>query len=138
MTQRVDDLVGRLPRALAARAAHARADLSAVAPRLRSELLSDRVSRAREQLASLWRLAELAHPDRPLKRGFARVTDRAGKTLTHAAEAIAAGELKLHFGDGTIDATTGGGSANPPSRVERPKRASYVAPQRGLFDEPED
>ena len=23
-------------------------------------------------------------------------------------------------------------------RVERPKRASYVAPQRGLFDEPED
>ena len=78
-TQRVDDLAGRLPRALAARAAHARADLSAVAPRLRSELLSDRVSRAKDQLASLWRLAELAHPDRPLKRGFARITDRAGR-----------------------------------------------------------
>jgi len=137
VTQRVDDLVGRLPRALAARAAHARADLSAVAPRLRSELLSDRVSRARDQLASLWRLAELAHPDRPLKRGFARVTDRAGKTLTHAADAIAARELKLHFGDGTIDATAGAG-ASQPARVERPRRAPYVAPQRGLFDEPEE
>ena len=136
-TQKVDDLAGRLPRALAARAAHARADLSAVAPRLRSELLSDRVSRAREQLTSLWRLAELAHPDRPLKRGFARITDRAGKTLIHAAEAVAARELTLHFGDGAVEATTGA-SPTPPPRVERPRKSSYVAPQRGLFDEPEE
>ena len=138
-TQRVDDLGGRLPRALASRAAHARADLSGVAPRLRSELLTDRVARAQDRLASLWRLAELAHPDRPLKRGFARVTDRAGKTLTHAADATAARELTLHFGDGAVDAVTGGPAPRPaPSRVERPKRAPYVASQRGLFDEPED
>ena len=137
MAQRVDDLVGRLPRALSSRAAHARADLSGVAPRLRRELLTDRISRSQDRLASLWRLAELAHPDRPLKRGFARVTDRLGKTLTHAAEAIAARELTLHFGDGSVDATTGG-TAPAPTRVERPKRAPYVAPQRGLFDEPED
>ena len=110
MTQRVDDLVERLPRALAARAAHARADLSAVAPRLRSELLTGPYrARAQDRLASLWRLAELAHPDRPLKRGFARVTDRAGKTLTHAAEATAARDLTLHFGDGKVDATVGDG-----------------------------
>jgi len=135
--QRVDDLVSRMPRALAARAAHARADLSAVAPRLRSELLTDRIHRAEDQLASLWRLAELAHPDRPLKRGFARVTDRAGKTLTHAAEAIAARELTLHFGDGNVDATTGG-EPKRPARVERTPTRPYVAPQRGLFDEPEE
>jgi exodeoxyribonuclease VII large subunit len=136
-TQRVDDLVARMPRALAARAAHARADLSAAAPRLRGELLTDRIARAHDRLGSLWRLAELGHPDRPLKRGFARVTDRAGKTLTHAAEANAARDLTLHFGDGTVDATVGPAST-PPQRVERPKRAPYVAPQRGLFDEPED
>jgi len=136
-TQRVDELVARMPRALAARAAHARADLSAVAPRLRGELLTERIARAHDRLESLWRLAELAHPDRPLKRGFARVTDRGGKTLTHAAEADAARELRLHFDDGTVDATVGSG-ASPPQRVERPKRASYVAPQRGLFDEPEE
>jgi exodeoxyribonuclease VII large subunit len=140
VTQRIDDLVGRLPRALGARAAHARADLSAVAPRLRGELLSDRVARAQDRLSSLWRLAELAHPERPLKRGFARVTDREGKTLTHAAEAEAARELKLHFGDGTVDATTRSPATPAPRspRVERPRRASYVAPQRGLFDEPEE
>lgn len=137
MAQRVDDLVARLPRALAARAAHARADLSAVAPRLRSELLTDRVARAQDRLASLWRLAELAHPDRPLKRGFARVTDRSGKTLTHAAEATSARDLTLHFGDGNVDVTTSR-DTSPPARVERVKRAPYVAPQRGLFDEAED
>jgi exodeoxyribonuclease VII large subunit len=137
MSQRMDELVARLPRALASRAAHARADLSAVAPRLRAELLSDRIDRAQDRLASLWRLAELAHPDRPLNRGFARVTDRRGRTLTHAADAIAAKTLTLHFGDGTVDATT---EAEPKSRarVERTPKQSYVAPQRGLFDEPEE
>jgi exodeoxyribonuclease VII large subunit len=136
-TQRVDDLVARMPRALAARAAHARADLSAVAPRLRTELLTDRIHRAQDRLASLWRLAELAHPDRPLRRGFARVTDRAGRTLTHAADAIAAKALTLHFGDGTVDATTEAEPKRSP-RVERNASRPYVAPQRGLFDEPEE
>ena len=135
--QRVDELAARMPRGLAARAAHARADLSGVAPRLRPELLSDRIDRASDRLASLWRLAELAHPDRPLKRGFARVTDRMGKTLTQAAEALAAKALTLHFGDGTVDATT---EPEPkrPARVERGGGRPYVAPQRGLFDEPEE
>jgi exodeoxyribonuclease VII large subunit len=140
-TQRVDDLVARMPRALAARTAHSRADLSAAAPRLRAELLTDRIRRARDGLASLWRLAELAHPDRPLKRGFARVTDRAGRTLTHAAEAAAAKALTLHFGDGTVDATTGAGTGTEPkapARVESSRRRPYVAGQRGLFDEPEE
>ena len=136
-TQRVDDLVARMPRALAARAAHARADLSAVAPRLRTEILTDRIHRAEDRLASLWRLAELAHPERPLKRGFARVTDRAGKTLTHAGEALAAKALTLHFGDGTVEATTEAEPKRLP-RVERTSSRPYVAPQRGLFDEPED
>jgi exodeoxyribonuclease VII large subunit len=135
--QKVDDLVARMPRALAARAAHARADLSAVAPRLRTELLTERIARAEDRLASLWRLAELAHPDRPLKRGFARVTDRAGKTLTHAADAVAAKMLTLHFGDGTVEASTETDSTRT-QRVERTPRRPYVAPQRGLFDEAEE
>jgi exodeoxyribonuclease VII large subunit len=137
ITQRVDDLVSRMPRALAARAAHARADLSAVAPRLRTELLTDRIHRAEDRLASLWRLAELAHPDRPLKRGFARVTDRAGKTLTHAADVIAARAITLHLDDGTVDATTQAEPKRPP-RVERSASRPYVPPQRGLFDEAEE
>jgi exodeoxyribonuclease VII large subunit len=79
----------------------------------------------------LWRLAELAHPDRPLQRGFVRVTDRAGKTIARAADAIAARLLTLQFGDGAVDATAGGS----PAPVERKRRRSYVAGQPGLFDE---
>jgi exodeoxyribonuclease VII large subunit len=137
--QRTDELGERLPRALAARAGHARADLNAVAPRFRPELLKDRIERAKERLAALWKMAELVHPDRPLSKGFARVTSRAGKTLTRAADAIAERLLTLHFGDGQVEATTGEAiSPGAPKRVERGRSRFYVPPQPGLFDEPEE
>ena len=137
--QRLDDIGERLPRALGARAAHARADLSAVAPRLRHELVGQRLDLAAERLASLWRLAGLAHPERPLQRGFVRVTDRAGRTLIHAADARTAGYLNLRFADGSVEATVEGSvarlerSAPKSYRPQRPKPGS--APQPGLFDE---
>ena len=138
-TQRTDELGERLPRALAARAGHARADLNAVAPRLRAELVRDCIVRAGEQLGSLWRLAELAHPERPLKRGFARVTDRAGKTLSRAADAIAERLLTLHFADGQVAAVAGDEApTEAPKRVERAGRRAYLPPQPGLFDEPRE
>jgi exodeoxyribonuclease VII large subunit len=136
IVQRVDDLGERLPRSLAARAGNARADLNLVSGRLRRELVDQRIARMSEQLGALWRLAELAHPDKPLKRGFARVTDRSGQTLTHASGARAARELRLHFSDGAVDATVDGEGA--PRRVERAARRSYIAPQPGLFDEAEE
>jgi exodeoxyribonuclease VII large subunit len=128
--QRLDEIGDRLPRALASRAGNARADLNAVAPRLRPELLIDRIARSADKLASLWKMAELVHPDRPLSRGFVRVTDRAGTTIAKAANAIAAKLLLLHFGDGTVEAATG----SAPAPVERKRRSSYVARQPGLFD----
>jgi len=137
--QRTDELGERLPRALAARAGHARADLNAVAPRLRYEMLVDRIARAGDQLASLWRLAELAHPERPLKRGFARVTSRAGKTLSRAADALAERLLTLHFADGEVAAVAGENApASASKRVERSRARSYLPPQPGLFDEPKE
>jgi exodeoxyribonuclease VII large subunit len=137
--QRLDDISERLPRALGARAAHARADLSAVAPRLRQELVGQRLDLAAERLASLWRLASLAHPERPLQRGFVRVTDRDGRTLIHAADARTAGFLNLRFADGSVEATVEGSVA----RLERSAPRSYrphrpkpgPATQPGLFDE---
>ncbi|HET7709513.1 MAG TPA: exodeoxyribonuclease VII large subunit [Sphingomicrobium sp.] len=138
LAQRVDDIADRLPRALASRASHARGDLNAVAPRLRPELLRDRIDRAGERLHALWRLAELAHPDRPLQRGFARVTSRSGKTIVRAADAAAERRLTLHFGDGGLPVVADQG--RPPASVEaapveRRSRLPYVAPQPGLFDE---
>jgi exodeoxyribonuclease VII large subunit len=137
MVQSVDELGERLPRSLAARAGSARADMNLVAGRLRSELIGQRIGRLSEQLAALWRLGQLAHPEKPLERGFARVTDRSGKTLIHAADARAARELSLRFADGTIDSTVDGGPPRQP-RVERPAKRSYLPPQPGLFDQGEE
>ena len=134
--ERFDEVGSRLPRSLAARASHARGDLNLVAGRLRRELLDAKVSRLTEQLAGLWRLAELGHPDKPLSRGFARVTSRDGRTLIHARDAREAARLTLHFGDGNVDATVDGAAA--PKPVEPKRRKPYIPPQPGLFDGQED
>jgi len=136
IVQRLDEVGERLPRSLAARAGAARADLNLVAGRLRPELIDQRISRLTEQLGGLWRLAELAHPDKPLSRGFARVTSRDGKTLTHARAAREAQRLRLHFGDGAVDASIDGTPA--PSPVEPRRRKPYMPPQPGLFDPAEE
>jgi exodeoxyribonuclease VII large subunit len=136
---KLSEVAARLPRALGARAAHARADLGEVAPRLRAGLVVQRIERGREQLQSLWRLAGLAHPERPLQRGFVRVTDRKGNTILHARDARAALALSLRFADGSVEATVDGTSA----RLERASPKSYRpakpgathSPQPGLFDE---
>ena len=134
MAQRLDEVGERLPRSLAARAGTARGDLNLISGRLRTDLIDQRIARLTEQLAGLWRLAELAHPDKPLSRGFARVTSRDGKTLTHAAEARAVQRLTLHFGDGAVDASVDGAAAP----VEPKRRKPYIASQPGLFDPAED
>ena len=137
LSQRLDDAGERLPRALTQRTAHARADLAAVAPRLQGRLLTERVERGRERLASLWRLADLAHPERPLQRGFVRVTDRSGKTLVHAAAARAAIAIDLHFADGRVAAQVGDGAAprpfRPAKRGERRAGGPYLPGQADLF-----
>ncbi len=120
--QRLDDLADRLPRALRAELGHARAALERSSGALRPGLLRAAHLRARERLDALWRVAELAHPNRPLKRGYARVEDRDGKTLVSAAAALQAERLRLIFGDGDVEARVGG------APIERPRRAAYVKP----------
>jgi exodeoxyribonuclease VII large subunit len=135
--ERFGEVSGRLPRSLGARAGAARADLNLVAGRLRRELLDQRVVRLTEKLAALWSMAQLSHPDRPLSRGFARVTSRKGQTLIHARAAREARLLTLRFSDGAVDASVeDAGNASRP--VERKPRKAYIAPQPGLFDAPEE
>jgi exodeoxyribonuclease VII large subunit len=136
VVQRVDELGERLPRSLAARAGHARADLNLVAGRLRRDLIDQRIARLSERLSAAWKMAELAHPERPLSKGYVRVTSRDGQTLTHAADARAAQRLTLHFGDGAVDASVDGASA--PQPVEPKRRKPYIPSQPGLFDPAED
>jgi exodeoxyribonuclease VII large subunit len=154
--QRLDELGERLPRALDARAAKGRAALAESGSRLQPALLHRKVAQGRQrlvdlrpaspqrridvaakQLADLWRLAALAHPDRPLSKGYVRVTDRRGKTLVHASDARAARAIDLHFADGRVAATVGDALAVAPRaarKVESKSPSPYPPPQRTLFD----
>ena len=143
--QRLDDLGDRLPRALRSEVAHARSDFNKASGGLRAPLLDGLVRTARERLDrarlpveamarhmaerksgldALWRLAELAHPDKPLERGFARVVSAVGTTLTSADAARRESRLRLIFADGGVDATPDGVKRGG---VERPKRRGYPA-----------
>ncbi|HST37419.1 MAG TPA: exodeoxyribonuclease VII large subunit [Allosphingosinicella sp.] len=125
--QRLDELAERLPRALRGRLDRGRAALGQVSGALRPNLLRAVHGRGRDRLDALWRMAQLAHPDRPLKHGYARVSDREGNTLISAAAAREARLLSLHFGDGTVEAAVGD------APVERPRKAAYP---KGKPDQP--
>ena len=82
---------------------------------------------AKQRLDALWRLAQQVSPDGPLKRGYARVSGPDGSLIANRAAAIKAGDLDLHFQDGTVGATvTDAAPAKPkpapasPSRVKKP------------------
>ncbi|UUR07451.1 exodeoxyribonuclease VII large subunit [Sphingomonas glaciei] len=134
--QRLDEVGERLPRGLGARAHKAEALMNLTSSRLRPELLSQRLARAGDRLGAAAKMLPLVHPDRPLGRGFVRVTAAAdGRTLTHAADARAAGRLLLRFGDGELPVSTDDGAPVPaPAKVERSPRRAYVPPHPNLFD----
>jgi exodeoxyribonuclease VII large subunit len=116
--QRLDELAERLPRALGGRLDRARGELGHTAGALRPNLLTAAHRRGRERLESLWRVAQLAHPNRPLERGYARIESRAGQVLVSAASAREARLLRLVFADGPVDAAVGEG-------LEPKRRATY-------------
>jgi exodeoxyribonuclease VII large subunit len=90
-------------RGLAKRSELAAVHLTALSRSTQRARGSDRAARQRElqRLA----LALAAHdPDRTLARGYALVEDHAGQALGSAAAARAAGEVRLRFHDGALDA----------------------------------
>jgi exodeoxyribonuclease VII large subunit len=142
--QRFDIASGRLSAGLARNAAlHERA-LVAVASRLTPLLLqrpqavqrerlarlaerlepcmARRLERLDERLAALSKLYVSVDPDRPLQRGFARVT-RADGSIAHAGAALVSGEeVSIKFGDAVsrqavIDAAGSAGAAPKPPRA---------------------
>jgi exodeoxyribonuclease VII large subunit len=157
--QRFDIVSGRLGAGLARNAAAHERDLVAVASRLSPLLLQRpqavqkqrldgvavrlapaverKLERASERLSALSKLYLSVDPDRPLQRGFARVT-RADGTIVHAGASLASGEaVAIKFGDqvtrqATIDGTPG---ETPPAPAKpaksKPKAASEA--QGDLF-----
>ncbi|HEX4709724.1 exodeoxyribonuclease VII large subunit [Phenylobacterium sp.] len=155
--QRFDIVSGRLAAGLARNAAAHERDLVRVSARLTPLLLQrpqavqrqrlDGVAarlqpvvlraleRAGERFGALSKLYASVDPERPLQRGFARVT-RADGSIVHAGAALASGEeVGIKFGDqvtrqAVIDGPAGEAAASKPTRG-KPK-ASPVA-QGDLF-----
>jgi len=149
--QRLDDLAERLRRGLRDRAAQGRERLSnlRLAPavlernlreaqralagqKLAPALVERPLAERRERLAALGRLAEQLHPDRPLARGYVRVTDAEGRTITDRAGAAKEAALTLKFRDGDLDVSTGGAAA-PSTPRRKPARSRTAPKQEDLF-----
>ncbi|MEM6474573.1 MAG: exodeoxyribonuclease VII large subunit [Pseudomonadota bacterium] len=139
--QRLDELSERLRRGLTDRAGQGREQLAGVAARLTPSTLKRAHSEAcgrlerlrlapalverplaasKERLASLTRLAQQLHPEKPLERGYAIVRDAAGAALTSKAQAEREAALKLQFKDDMLDVAVETAAASAPPR--RPKR----------------
>ena len=131
--QRLDDLSERLRRGLSDRARQADSRLQLAGVRLVPTLLTRPVAQRQERLDVLGRLAEQLHPDRPLERGYVRVTDAAGRTLTDRAEAEKESALTLKFRDGSLDVTPGSGGAPRSGQSQRKPPKTGPGEQAELF-----
>jgi exodeoxyribonuclease VII large subunit len=130
-SQRLDELSDRLRRGLADRAALARGTLVAQSVRLSAPLLRANLKHARERLATLERVMRSLDPDAVLQRGFARVTDVGGRTLTSAASAGKEPALTVRFRDGSLDVVPAGSAPRPPRArpITSPKPAAAEQPK---------
>jgi exodeoxyribonuclease VII large subunit len=130
--QRTDELTERLRQSLRTRVGKSELAFSGPAQMLHPRLLSRRLEQSQQRLDALARLASSLHPEAPLKRGFARVTDANGKTIMSRETAIAAGQVGLRFADGEVGATVDGCAPTP--RQAGPKSSKHAPNQGNLFD----
>ena len=128
---RTDDLAERLRQSLRTRVGKAEIAYSGPAMMLHPRLLHRRVEQKQQQLDALTRLAGSLHPEAPLKRGFARVTDADGKTIMSRAAAVKAGDVTLRFVDGEVGSVVNGSA---PPRPSTPKATPPTINQGNLFD----
>ncbi len=150
--QRADDLNEKLRRGLERRADMARISFVGTSARLSPALLHRPLERQRDRLASarlnpaqmerkltdgrnrlhaFERLLATLHPEAPLERGFARITDLKGRTISSSATASAAGQLRIRFTDGEIEAIVAGDAPRIARSAASAKRVR--ANQQDLF-----
>ncbi len=104
--------------------------------RMPAALLTRRLDSDRQRLDGVARLMLSLHPDAPLQRGFARVTDNEGKTVMTSKAARAAGNVRLHFADADVDATIDGAPAALVKSKSVPEKNSPKSANQGnLFGE---
>ena len=141
--QRLDDLSERLRRGLLDRAGKGREQLgkARLVPsllqrslrdatggltrvRLTPALVSRPIIERAQRLASLARVMEQLHPDRPLARGYAMVLNSEGKAITSAPAAAKEPVLSIKFADGIVQAAPGTAATG----VKKPAKATPAPP----------
>lgn len=130
--QRLDEQGERLTRALVQRLALAGQDYARGGDRLAPMLLHRLLRRDRDRLMSGARLLESLNPRAILSRGYAMVTDAAGKVVGSVARAKEAEAVMLQFGDGSVAARIGG--AEPPRAASVHAPRSAKSPSKGQDD----
>ena len=163
--QRADEMGERLSRALERRVATSAlrfaAPAQSLSPRLLDRLVSEKsarlvaarlsirpvtlcVQQGQQRVDGLSRLVQSLHPEAPLQRGFARVTDSDGKTISTVLAATAAAHIMLRFANGEVGAQVGDAAgaisdAAPPApkrpAAVKPATANTVSGQHDLFGE---
>jgi exodeoxyribonuclease VII large subunit len=108
---RLDMTSQRLGNAVHRALATIRGTADRVAGRLSDAPLRASLREARAHLAGLGPRLEVASPLAQLQRGYVLVTTPAGQPVTSAASVKPGGRLRLHFGDGQVDAVAQGGTA---------------------------
>ncbi len=88
---------------------------------------------ARAHLVGLGHRLDAASPLALLERGYVLVTNVAGKPVTSAASVRPGGRLRLHFGDGEVDAVVQGGTERGAS-VRSGSERVRAAPQQPKLD----
>jgi exodeoxyribonuclease VII large subunit len=101
--------------------------LDAVAQRLQPAAMR-KLERLSERLESLAKLYVSVDPDRPLQRGFARVTREDG-SLVRAGAVLASGEnVAIKFGDQVTRQAVIDGASDPPVAAAKPARPRVKSP----------
>ncbi len=147
--QKLDDVSERMSRALGYAHGRAKERFAMQAGRMTVNLLQRRLERSdaalqsarlspifvtrpyadkAARLSSLDRLMRQVHPDAPLSRGYAKVTDRDGQVVTKRQGAIDAALLDLHFGDGKVGVAVGDAPETPP-QLAKAKAKKSTAPK---------
>lgn len=124
--QKMDDLGGRLDRALERRVTLARGQLDRSGGALRPASLQHRLDAARHRFEGAARLLDSVNPDNLLQRGYVRVGAKVnGKVIATAEAARAAGAITLHFRDGPVDARVERAGGKPYD-AEKPQQPSLL------------
>ncbi|HSG34629.1 MAG TPA: exodeoxyribonuclease VII large subunit [Sphingomonadaceae bacterium] len=108
--QKLDDLGERLRRGLGNRARQSGNALELASVRLTPKLVTQPIAARSERLAALERLRLSLDPKAPLRRGYVMVSNKSGKVVKSAAEAVNQASLTLAFEDGKLDVAPLGGA----------------------------